>query len=30
MPDERLLALMTAYDECVREKALLREIFGLL
>lgn len=30
MPDERLVALMTAYDECVREQALLREIFGLL
>ena len=30
MPDERLLALMNAYDECVREQALLREIFGLL
>ena len=30
MPDERLLALMTAYDECVREVGLLREIFGLL
>lgn len=30
MPDDRLLALMTAYDECVREQAVLREIFGLL
>ena len=30
MPDERLLKLMAAYDECVREQALLREIFGLL
>jgi hypothetical protein len=30
MPDDRLLLLVTAYDECVREQALLREIFGLL
>jgi len=30
MPDERLILLMSAYDECVREQALLREIFGLL
>lgn len=30
MPDDRLVLLMTAYDECVREQALLREIFGLL
>lgn len=30
MPDDRLVALMSAYDECVREQALLREIFGLL
>ena len=30
MPDQRLIPLMTAYDECVREQALLREIFGLL
>lgn len=30
MPDERLIAIMTAYDECVREHALLREIFGIL
>jgi hypothetical protein len=30
MPDDRLFALMTAYDECVREQAVLREIFGVL
>lgn len=30
IPDDRLLALMTAYDECVREQVVLREIFGLL
>lgn len=30
MPDDRLVALMSAYDECVREQAVLREIFGLL
>lgn len=30
MPDDRLVLLVTAYDECVREQALLREIFGLL
>lgn len=29
MPDDRLALLMTAYDECVREQALLREVFGL-
>ena len=30
MPDDRLVLLVTAYDSCVREQALLREIFGLL
>jgi len=30
MPDDRLVQLMSAYDECVREQQLLREIFGLL
>lgn len=30
MPDDRLLVLMTAYDECAREQPVLREIFGLL
>lgn len=30
MPDDRLVALISAYDDCVREQALLREIFGLL
>lgn len=30
MPDERLLVLTKAYDECVREQEILREIFGLL
>ena len=30
MPEERLVALLSAYDECVREQAVLREIFGLL
>lgn len=30
MPDQRLVALMSAYDECVREQAVLREIFGVL
>ena len=30
MRDDRLVALMSAHDECVREQAVLREIFGLL
>lgn len=30
MPEDRLALLMKAYDDCVREQALLREIFGLL
>lgn len=30
MPDDRLVQLMSAYDECVREQEILREIFGLL
>jgi hypothetical protein len=30
MPDERLIALMGAFDDCIREHAVLREIFGLL
>jgi hypothetical protein len=30
MRDERYQTLMTAYDECVREHAIFREIFGLL
>ncbi|MEB2311017.1 MAG: hypothetical protein OZ921_10285 [Sorangiineae bacterium] len=29
MPDDRLALLRTAYDECVREQALLRDVFGL-
>jgi hypothetical protein len=30
MPDDRLVVLMAAYDQCVHEQAVLREIFGLL
>jgi hypothetical protein len=30
MREERFTTLMTAYDECVREHAIFREIFGLL
>jgi hypothetical protein len=30
MPDDRRIALLSADDECVREHAVLREIFGLL
>jgi hypothetical protein len=30
MREERYQTLMTAYDECVREHAIFREIFGLL
>jgi hypothetical protein len=30
MREERYQTLMTAYDECVREHAIFREVFGLL